>query len=143
MAGVTFTLKRVFNKGFLQFELPAGTEAREALTRLLISCRDKNNDFVTVTLSRPRKPRTTGPGSQNHHLNGHLLQICEATGNDYDTVKNEVKRIAVEVMGYPYVEFHGQLIPQRERDSSTEDCAKLIEAVHLLAADLGLILREE
>lgn len=143
MAGVTFTLKRVFNKGFLQFELPATTEARKALAALLISCRDKNNDYVTVNLTQPRKPRSTGPGSQNHHLNGHILQICQATGNDSNTVKNEVKRLAVEFFGYPHVEFHGQMVPLRERESSTEECAKLIEASHLLAADLGIILREE
>lgn len=143
MAGVTFTLKRVFNKGFLQFELPTSPEAREALTRLLIACRDKNNDYVTVNLSRPRKPRTTGPGSQNHHLNGHIMQICQETGNDYDTVKYCIKMTAVEKLGFPYQEVAGHIIPKAERETSTEECALLIEASHLLAADLGLILREE
>ena len=143
MAGVTFTLKRVFNKGYLQFELPAGTEAREALAALLISCRDKNNDFVTVNLSRPRKPRTTGPGSQNHHLNGHIMQLCQATGNDYDTIKYCVKMTAVEQLGFPYTEVAGHIIPKAERETSTEECAKLIEAAHIMAANLGLVLRED
>lgn len=143
MGGVTFTLKRVFNKGYLQFELPAGIEAREALKELLTACRDKNNDYVTVNLSRPRKPRTTGPGSQNHHLNGHIMQLCQETGNDYDTIKYCVKMTAVEQLGFPYTEVAGHIIPKAERETSTEECAKLIEAAHIMAANLGLILRED
>lgn len=143
MAGITLTLKRTFYQGHLAFELPQDGNARQALVKLLATCRDKNNDFVTVSLSRPRKPRTTGPGSQNHHLNGHIMQICQETGNDYDTVKNCIKQIAVEQFGYPYQEVAGHIIPKAERETSTEECALLIEASHYLAADLGLILREE
>lgn len=31
---------------------------------------------------------------------------------------------------------------QRERDASVDECALLIEAAHVLAADLGIILQE-
>lgn len=135
-------LKRVFEKGYIKFELPTDEAARYAIAQVLTKCRDKNNDYVMVELSAPRKPRTTGSHSQNHHLNGHIMQMCQETGNGYEAVKNAVKQIAVEQMGYPYEEVHGVITPRAESDSSTEECAMLIEATHLLAADLGLILKE-
>lgn len=142
MGSVKMTLKRVFNKGHLCFELPREPELLEATKSLLSICKDKKNDFVNVTLDVPHKPRTTGKKSQNHHLNGHILQICNVTGNDYDSIKYCVKMTAVEQLGYPYVTVAGHILPKRERDCSTEECAKLIEAVHFVAANLGIVLEE-
>ena len=142
MAGITLTLHRSFEKGKLCFDLPSDDGLKQAIAKVLTACRDKSNDFVNVTLSRPAKPRTTGEHSQNHHLNGHIMQICSETGNDYETIKYCVKMIAVEEMGYPYKTVAGHILPQRESDCSTEDCAKLIEASHVLAARLEMILRE-
>ena len=139
---VQYVLKRVEIAGRIAFEPPADLGASEIIKRELRKCRDKHNDFVLVTLQPPKRPRTTGEDSQNHHLNGHIMQICNETGNDYESVKNAVKMIAVENMGYPYKAIGGHIIPQRERDCSTDECAKLIEAAHLLAADLGIILQE-
>ena len=140
---VDVILKRVFNKGHLCFELPSDPFILTNIKKLLTTCRNKDNDFVRITLQRPKRPRTTGAYSQNHHLNGHIMQICAETGNDYDAVKNAVKMLAVEQMGYPYTDFHGVITPKPESESSTDECAKLIEAAHLLAADLGMILKEE
>ena len=139
---VQYVLKRIEIAGRIAFEPPADLGASEIIKRELRKCRDKHNDFVLVTLQPPKRPRTTGEDSQNHHLNGHIMQICDETGNDYESVKNAVKMIAVENMGYPYNTIGGHIIPQRERDCSTDECAKLIEAAHLLAADLGIILQE-
>lgn len=143
MGGVTVTLKRVNQKGCICFEAPVENELREALMKVLRLCHDKNNDYVSVTLSRPYRPRTTGANSQNHHLNGHIMQICEATGNDYEKIKYCIKMTAVEQMAYPYTTIAGHICPKRESDASTEECAKLIEAAHILAAQLGIILREK
>lgn len=139
---VQYVLKRVEIAGRIAFEPPADSSVSERIRQELRKCRDKHNDFVLVTLQPPKRPRTTGEDSQNHHLNGHIMQICNETGNDYESVKNAVKMIAVENMGYPYNTIGGHIIPQRERDCSTDECAKLIEAAHLLAADLGIILQE-
>lgn len=139
---VQYVLKRSTIAGFIVFEPPKDLGANERIKQELRKCRDKHNDFVLVTLQPPKRPRTTGKDSQNHHLNGHIMQICNETGNDYDSVKNAVKMIACENMGYPYKTINGYIIPQRERDCSTDECAKLIEAAHLLAADLGIILQE-
>ena len=140
---VTVILHREYVKGHIAFAVPTDTAIREAIRRELTKCRDKHNDYVLVTIASPKRPRTTGDGSQNHHLNGHIMQICAETGNDYDAVKNAVKMIAVEQMGYPYTDFHGVITPKSESESSTDECAKLIEAAHILAADLGIILKED
>ena len=140
---VTVILHREYVKGHIAFAVPTDTAIREAIKRELAKCRDKHNDYVLVTIASPKRPRTTGDGSQNHHLNGHIMQICAETGNDYDVVKNAVKMIAVEQMGYPYTDFHGVITPKSESESSTDECAKLIEAAHILAADLGIILKED
>ncbi len=139
---VQFVLKRTFYAGHIAFDLPQDAGAREAIRRELERCRDKNNDFVLITMQPPKRPRTTGKESQNAHLNGHVMQICNETGNDYDTVKDAVKQLAVEQMGYPYKTIGGRIVPQRERECSTDECAKLIEAAHILAAELGIILQE-
>ena len=139
---VQYVLKRSFEAGKIAFELPTDPSQRQAIKRELTKCREKNNDYVLVTMQPPKRPRTTGEDSQNHHLNGHIMQICNETGNDYDAVKQAMKMIAVENMGFPYRTIAGHILPQRERDCSTDECAKLIEAAHLLAAELSIILQE-
>lgn len=139
---VQYVLKRVNIAGRIAFEPPADLGANENIKRELCKCRDKHNDYVLVTIQPPKRPRSTGAYSQNHHLNGHIMQICNETGTSYEAVKNAVKMIAVEQMEYPYTDFHGVITPKPERECSTEECAKLIEASHILAADLGLILQE-
>lgn len=139
---VQYVLKRTFYAGHIAFDLPQDAGAREAIRRELERCRDKNNDYVLLTMQPPKRPRTTGEGSQNHHLNGHIMQICNETGNSYDAIKYCVKMLAVEEMGYPYELVDGHIYPQSEADSSTEECAKLIEAAHVWAAHHGIILQE-
>ena len=139
---VQYVLKRVTIAGRIAFEPPADKAADANIKHELRKCRDKYGDYVLVTMQPPKRPRTTGNDSQNHHLNGHIMQICAETGNDYDAVKDAVKMLAVSTMGYPYKTIGGQIVPQRERDASVDECALLIEAAHVLAADLGIILQE-
>ena len=143
MAEMKIVLKRLNERGKIVFEAPTEPELATALRNILRICQDKYNDYVSVTFKPPYKPRTTGKGSQNHHLNGHIIQICNVTGNDYETIKYCIKMIAVEQMGYPSETVAGHIIPKRERDCDTQECAMLIEAAHYLATQLGIILREE
>ena len=137
-----YVLKRVNIAGRIAFEPPADDGANANIKHELSKCRDKHNDYVLVTMQPPKRPRTTGEKSQNHHLNGHIMQICNETQNSYNAVKDEIKRIATEEMGYPYEEINGHIHPIGESESSTDECALLIEAAHVLAADLGIILQE-
>lgn len=139
---VQYVLRRVNIAGRIAFEPPADDGANANIKHELRKCRDKYNDYVLVTLQPPKKPRTTGEGSQNHHLNGHIMQICNETGNSYDVIKYCVKMIAVEQLGYPYKTIAGHIVPQPESESSTDECALLIEAAHILAAQLSIILQE-
>lgn len=139
---VQYVLKRAFFAGHIAFDLPQDAGAREAIRHELEKCRDKNNDYVLLTLQPPKRPRTTGKDSQNHHLNGHLMQICQETGNTYDAIKYCVKMLAVEEMGYPYEMIYGHIWPKPESESSTDECALLIEAAHVWAAHHGIILQE-
>lgn len=143
MAEIKITLKRLNEKGRICFEAPREPDLQAALRNVLRVCRDKHNDYVSVTFRPPYKPRTTGKGSQNHHLNGHIMQICNETGNDHETIKYCIKMIAVEQLGYSFETVAGHVIPKPERECDTEECGKLIEAAHILAAQIGLILREE
>ena len=138
---VQYVLRRVNIAGKIAFEPPADDGANANIKHELRKCRDKYNDYVLLTIQPPKRPRTTGENSQNHLLNGIIVQICEETGNDYDSVKDAVKMIAVEQLAYPYKTIGGKIIPQRERDCSIEECSKLIEAAQMLAADLGIIVR--
>ena len=96
-----------------------------------------------VRIAIPRKPRSTGPFSQSHHFNGHIQQICIHTGDSFDDCKMHVKREAVG-MGYPmHTDSFGNMVPNSESEASTDECAILIEAAHMVASDLGVILREE
>jgi hypothetical protein len=135
---VQYVLKLAAVAGKIAFLPPADGGANENIKRELRKCRDKHNAFVLLTIEPPKKRRTTGEGSQNHHLNGHIMQICNVTGASYNAVKDEVKRIAVELMEI----VNGHIHPQGESESSTEECAKLIEAAHVLAAEQGIILKE-
>lgn len=143
MTEIKITLKRINEKGKIVFEPPKETDLQYALRNVLRLCRDKYNDYVSVTFKPPYKPRTTGKGSQNHHLNGHIMQICNVTGNDYETIKYCIKMTAAEQYGYPVQEVAGHAVPKRECDCDTSECAMLIEASHYLASQLGIILREE
>ena len=143
MAEVTLVLKRINEKGHICFEAPSEPDLQTALRRVLRICQDKHNDFVKVTVKPPYKPRTTGAHSQNHHLNGHIVQICNVQGSNYEVIKYCVKMIAVENLEYPFETIAGHIVPKPESECDTEECSKLIEASHMLAAQLGIILREE
>jgi hypothetical protein len=109
----------------------------------------RDNGFVTIRLSNVHRTRSTGEKSQNHHINGHIQQIATETGNPFDVVKLEVKHRAID-MGYPMLECNGEVrmdlygrpMGISEADSSVEECAILIEAAHMLAAELGIVLEE-
>lgn len=142
MAEVTVVLKRLNERGKIVFEAPVEPEIVATLKNILRTCQTKYNDYVSVTFKPPYKPRSTGYKSQNHHLNGHIMQICKATGNSYKIVKDCIKQIAMEQFGYGFETIAGHMIPKSEADCDTSECAMLIEAAHYLAADLGIVLKE-
>ncbi len=115
---------------------------RDTLELLGKKLRDKRISQVYVKMGIPRKPRTTGEKSQNHHLNGHIQQICQETGDEFDDVKMEIKRRAIK-RGYPsHTDSFGNVIPESEANASTVECGYLIEEAHDVAAFCNIKLKE-
>ena len=110
-----------------------------------VLCHDKNvvkSRQMSVRLSKPRRPRTTGYRSQNHHLNGHIAQICQFTKDSFDDVKMYIKRESISA-DYPFhTTSFGDVEPQSEADASTAECAILIETAHRIASDFDIKLKE-
>lgn len=105
-----------------------------------------------VSFRRPVKPKSTGAHSQNAHFNGHVAQIAEETGNDFADVKMYIKKQAMR-RGYPpmfsedgdivFSMNDGEPIPQSEKDATSDQANMLIEEAHVLAAELGILLKED
>jgi hypothetical protein len=123
--------------GTLVVNVPSN--AQPAVERYAESLGDK---FALVKLDKIRKHRSTGWKSQNHHINGHCQQIAQDTGNDFDTVKTYCKTQAIS-RGYPFDDYHGQVVPWSESRIDTLQASYLIDMIHQLAAELGIILQEE
>lgn len=119
------------------------------ITAILGKCTE-DHKRVHILIETEKRTRTTGEFSQSHHLNGHIQQICRETGNEFTTVKEYIKSRAIK-RGYPQKAFHGRPmfdlydrpVGISEAESTTEQCAMLIEEAHALAADLGIILMED
>lgn len=105
--------------------------------------RMKQGRIYRVELKEMRAGRTTGWQSQNHHINGHIQQICEETGNSFSTVKEYMKEQAID-MGYPTETLpDGSVRPKSEAVINTKEAGYLIDTIHRFAAEWGYILREE
>jgi len=133
----------LFSQNFpnkVQLAFPHGYE--DALIMLKQNLAEKRITQVYAKIWKPRRPRTTGDLSQNHHLNGHIAQIIKVTGDEFDDCKAEIKRRALK-RGYPFrTDSWGNVVPQSEADCSTVECAMLIEEAHDLAAFCGVRLKE-
>jgi len=117
-------------------------DAKIAYHHMLDHCIERHGGFVSVIVHPPRKPRTTGEKSQSHHFNGHVVQIAQEIGEDFDVVKMEIKRRAIK-RGYPTrtTKFK-ELIPISESEASTVECSYLIDQAHEVADFLNLKLKE-
>ena len=107
---------------------------------------------LDLTISIPSKKRSTGRYSQNAHFNGHVQQIAQFTGNDFDDVKLYVKRKALKRGLRFMTKENGDIVyslvdmeplPISESDMTVEECAWCIEEAHILAAEFGIALVEE
>ena len=98
--------------------------------------------LYNVNIEAYRKPRTTGPRSQCNHINGHVQQISEESGHDFSEIKWLAKMRAIK-RGYPYDTVLGDVVPWSEARLNTDQAAHLIDELHAIADELGLILREQ
>ena len=102
----------------------------------------KTNQW-NVKISRPKRPRTTGWKSQNHHINGHCQQIAMETGNSFTAVKERMKELAIG-RGYPKETLvDGSVKPKSEADIDTVEAGYLIDTIHQFADEWNIRLIEE
>ena len=94
-----------------------------------------------VKFSKPHKPRSTGPRSQNSHTWGHCTQIAKELGMEIYEVEYIAKYRAIK-RGYPVSTHLGMMIPKSQADIDTVECGYLIEEYHQIAAENNIVLVE-
>ena len=134
---------RTGDSRYIQFEIKSN-EQRNMLYYFFHQREvEKKNPYYTVVIKTPRRPRTTGWKSQNHHINGHLQQIAMQTGNSFSAVKERMKELAID-RGYPVETLpDGSVKPISESEIDTTQAGYLIDTIHQFAAEWGINLIEE
>lgn len=130
------TTRVIYEPGRLIVELPQTYD-----TPMKVFVEKLRGGPAILQLKKWYKSRTTGWKSQNHHLNSHVQQIAEETGNDFDTVKVWAKTEAISA-GYPYDLINDLVIPWSETRIDVLQCSVLIDTLHRLAAEYGINLKE-
>lgn len=144
MAEVQMTLKRVFHKGFLSFEVPREPELKNALVTVLSACQKKYNDYVQVTIKPPYKPRTLKENAKYWAMCTEFARHCGMTSED---VSMGVKYRAMEegLWKSEAVPFskNGEVRPVSTTKSNTSEMAILIEVLYRIAAEDGYIFKDQ
>ena len=116
---------------------------RDTVRVICDRCVKVHNGFIRVSVDRPSKPRTFGPGSQSAHLHGHLQQLALHFGYDLAEMKLVMKDSVPE---WPVEERRfGRTVkvrPVSESTVSTVVEAAGIEWCHRVAAEEGIVLVE-
>ena len=95
-----------------------------------------------IRASLPKKPRTTGYKSQNHHAWGHAQQIAESVGDYKDDIMAHAKMRAVS-HGYPTRKtMFGDIVPISEKEASTVEAGYIIDELHIIASFANVKLKE-
>ena len=129
------------SKLYLAYELPEF--ARDFYWHMVDQHEEKGIHFERLKISKPMKPRTTGEKSQNHHINGHIQQLCVETGMDFDVLKYYFKKKAIS-RGYPFdTDPDGEAVPWSESRISTEQAGYLIDTIHQFADENDIYLKED
>ena len=93
-----------------------------------------------VELYKWYKGRSTGPGSQSHHLWGHAAQIGEHLGYD----RREMLYLIAEMTPqWPMAVYHDHGIPASEATIDSATASAAIDVCHRIAAEEGIMLIEE
>ena len=106
--------------------------------------------YLSIKLSIPRKPRSTGEKSQNNCIHGYATQIANYTGDYTDRIKH-IAKIRAFRRGYPpkrdqqgniMTGIDGEPIPESTANISTVEAGYLIDELIHIAAEIDLKLEE-
>ena len=117
------------------------SSVKAELLHLYEGVKEKYNGYMTLTLDKPYKSRTTGKGSQNNLFYALATEICKETGNDLEDVKDALKERAIK-RGYPYKvnPINNQIKPFSTTRINTVEMGYLIDEAKQLCAELGIVL---
>lgn len=106
--------------------------------------KNKHNCYAEVHIGKPRKPRTTGKGSQNNLVQVMIHQIEDYTGYDFNVLKYKYIIPAAVERGWPTEEgLDGELIGIHESKASTTDMKYLFLSICDIAVKVGCTLYDE
>jgi hypothetical protein len=117
---------------------------KSELLHLWEGVKDKYNGFMTLTLDKPYKSRTTGEGSQNN-LFWKLVQIiCNTNGEEPKETERQLKEKAI-AKGYPYhiSTITGKPVPESMTKINTVEMSYLIDTAYEIIAFLGIRLEPD
>lgn len=145
---VKLILHRVFEAGYLKFELPYDPAQMNKLKNIAQECHDRHGDYIMVTLKTPCRSRTL---SQNGKIHAMIQEFAEYTGDELDYLKYELKVSAIR-RGYPvktdkngdplFSKRDGRPIPKSTTEITSEEATYLIEEIRQQAAEMGVFLSE-
>ena len=103
-------------------------EVRAEILHLYQISKEKYNGYFKIDIQKPYPPRTTGMGSQNNKFYALVTELCKATGNDINDVKDALKERAIK-RGYPYRvnKLTGRIRPYSTTEVNTLEMSYLIE----------------
>jgi hypothetical protein len=114
----------------------------EEFAHLAEKAKKTRGGYLSFDADLPKKIRSTGERSQNHHLNGHVGQLAAAAQISTATMKQYVKTMAALELGYPTEAIDGKAFPKSEAEATVEECILLIDMCHAIAAKNGWALYE-
>lgn len=143
---MTFTAKATLTGGLL-IHLPKGYEG--TITQLLTKAEKLHGGYITVTIGTPKRPRSTGPRSQNSKVWGMVADIAEwftAMGSDdidNNRIYEAMKRMAI-AEGYPtrFNPVDGIEEPESQSRVSVEQDQILINVIQRFADENSIPLTD-
>jgi hypothetical protein len=114
------------------------------IEHLYQGAKEKYNGYMTVTLDKPYKSRTTGKNSQNNLIWLLIQKISNENGEEPKIVERDLKVKAI-AKGYPYhvSKITGQPEPESMTKINTVEMSYLIDTAYEVCAFLGIVLEPD
>jgi hypothetical protein len=117
---------------------------KSEMLHLWEGAKQKYNGYMTVTLDKPYKSRTAGPGSQNNLFWKLVEYISNENGEEPKIVERDLKVKAI-AKGYPYhvSKITGQPEPESMTKINTVEMSYLIDTAYEVCSFLGIVLEPD
>jgi len=123
--------------GFVTFDLPRGAAGQ---WEAMLKDAEKHGGYLRLRVSSVERPRSTGKGSQNHHIWAHAAQIGSELGYDRREMLYVIASMTPE---WPMRDIGGVMVPVSEAGISSFVASKAIDMAHWIAAENNITLKEE